>query len=32
TVNVDVSTLAKGVYYVQLITDFGTFSKPLTIK
>lgn len=32
TVDVDVSTLAKGVYYVQLITDFGTFTKPLTVN
>lgn len=32
TVDVDVSSLSKGVYYVQLITDFGTFTKPLTVN
>ena len=32
TVDVDVSNLTKGVYYVQLVTDFGTFTKPLTVQ
>jgi hypothetical protein len=32
TVDVDVSTLARGVYYVQLITDFGTFTKPISVN
>ncbi len=32
TVDVDVSALSKGVYYVQLVTEFGTFTKPLTVN
>jgi hypothetical protein len=31
-VNVDLSNLNAGVYYVQLKTDFGVFTKPVTVK
>lgn len=32
TVTVDMSALSAGVYYVQLKTDFGIFTKPVTVK
>ncbi|MBO6516540.1 MAG: T9SS type A sorting domain-containing protein [Bacteroidia bacterium] len=32
TVGVDLTGLSTGVYYVQLRTDFGMFTKPLTVK
>lgn len=32
TVSVDLSGLTSGVYYVQLKTDFGIFTNPVTVK
>lgn len=32
TVSVDLSNLSQGVYYVQLKTDYGVFTNPITVK
>ncbi len=32
TVNVSLEGLSQGIYYIQLKTDFGVFTKPVTVK